>query len=173
MNQAEFNQYYLRSEKGIDYRQLRDLLAAGNWQAADAETTKIVCQCLGCSDIQSASLIDFPCTDLISMDRLWMAYSQRKFGFSIQVQFYLQCLQVCVRSGRKAKVKSVFLGSLRWSLGGIPVSSDSITIFPGHFPSVFLRLYQESDDDFIDFFHRFFSCSVAPPRSNPPLTSQD
>ena len=177
MNDLDLDQYYLRSERGIDYRLLREFLEAHDWKAADIETMNIVYQCLGSSDFQSASFVDFPCTDLISMDRLWMAHSQKQFGFSIQVQFYLRCLQAYVGSQRKMDLKSTFLNGLNWSIGGVPLNPDKISyntnIPRGHLPSVLLRLHQMHGNGFTDFVHRLFSCSVTPPGLKIPPASQD
>ncbi len=80
----------LKSEKGIDYRKLRDLLKQQQWKEADEETANLVRKVtnrvkdwLRDEDIQK-----FPCEDLRTIDQLWVYYSNGKFGFSVQGQIY-------------------------------------------------------------------------------------
>jgi hypothetical protein len=82
----------LASEKGIDYTRLRDLLAAKNWKEADEETYRVMIQAVGKKDgdwFTSNELLNFPCTDLRTIDRLWVKYSNGHFGFSVQKEIYL------------------------------------------------------------------------------------
>lgn len=85
----------LKSEKGIDYTKLRDLLAAGKWKEADQETAKVMLQ--AANRVQQRYLdvkdIDnFPCEDLRTIDQLWVKYSQGRFGFSVQKKIYISNL---------------------------------------------------------------------------------
>ncbi|WP_225225415.1 GUN4 domain-containing protein [Komarekiella delphini-convector] len=82
----------LSSEKGVNYRRLRDLLAAGKWQEADTETFTVMFQASGrekerCLDRESIK--NFPSTDLRTIDQLWVKYSNGRFGFSVQKKIYL------------------------------------------------------------------------------------
>jgi hypothetical protein len=82
----------LASEKGIDYTKLRDLLAAKNWKEADQETYQVMIQAVGKEYgnwFTSDELLNFPCTDLRTIDRLWVEYSNGHFGFSVQKEIYL------------------------------------------------------------------------------------
>ena len=82
----------LASEKGIDYTKLRDLLAAKNWKEADEETYQVMIQAVGKEDgdyFNKDELLNFPCTDLRTIDRLWVEYSDGHFGFSVQKKIYL------------------------------------------------------------------------------------
>jgi hypothetical protein len=82
----------LSSEKGIDYTRLRDLLAAKNWKEADRETYLVMIKAVGKKDgdyFTSDELLNFPCTDLRTIDRLWVKYSNGHFGFSVQKEIYL------------------------------------------------------------------------------------
>jgi hypothetical protein len=83
---------HLASEKGIDYTRLRDLLKAGEWQEADEETYRVMIQAVGKKDgdwFTSDELLNFPCTDLRTIDQLWVKYSKGHFGFSVQKEIYL------------------------------------------------------------------------------------
>jgi hypothetical protein len=84
----------LSSEKGIDYTPLRDLLKAQDWRAADRETYETMIRAVGKKSddwFTSDELLNFPCADLRTIDRLWVKYSQGKFGFSVQKQIYVEC----------------------------------------------------------------------------------
>ncbi|HIK10776.1 MAG TPA: GUN4 domain-containing protein [Oscillatoriaceae cyanobacterium M33_DOE_052] len=81
----------LTSEVGIDYTKLRDLLAEQKWQQADEETRAVLCQALGKYPrgyIFNNEIEQLPCSDLRTIDRLWVKYSQGRFGFSIQALIY-------------------------------------------------------------------------------------
>ena len=84
----------LSSEKGIDYTRLQDLLKAGDWKGADRETYLRMLEAVGRKDkdwMRKEELLNFPCADLKTIDRLWVNYSQGKFGFSVQKQIYVEC----------------------------------------------------------------------------------
>ncbi|MBD0264439.1 MAG: GUN4 domain-containing protein, partial [Tolypothrix sp. Co-bin9] len=84
----------LSSEKGVDYTKLRDLLKAGNWKEADYETYLVMLQAVGKKEndyFGQDKLLNFPCTDLRTIDRLWVKYTDGPFGFSVQKEIYLSC----------------------------------------------------------------------------------
>ena len=71
----------------IDYRQLENFLAAQKWQEADAETREIMLKILGKETREwgaKAEIEKFPCKDLGIIDKLWIKYSNGRFGFSVQ-----------------------------------------------------------------------------------------
>jgi serine/threonine protein kinase len=82
----------LKSEVGINYTKLRDLLTAQKWEEADKETYEVMIKAVGkrLGDwFTSDELLNFPCQDLSTIDQLWVKYSQEKFGFSVQKEIYL------------------------------------------------------------------------------------
>ncbi|OYQ67236.1 hypothetical protein B9G53_02480 [Pseudanabaena sp. SR411] len=84
----------LRSAKGIDYRKLERLLKAKEFRNADELTTSIM---LNISDrekefwLDIKHIKDFPSEDLLTIDQLWVRYSDGKFGFSVQKEVWLEC----------------------------------------------------------------------------------
>ncbi|BBN13827.1 protein MpGUN4 [Marchantia polymorpha subsp. ruderalis] len=79
----------LESELGVSYELLRDKLAAGEWEAADAETRRLLCVMAGEGAVKRKwvyfSEVQFiPEADLRTVDGLWRAYSNQKFGYSVQ-----------------------------------------------------------------------------------------
>jgi len=84
----------LSSERGINYSQLRDLLDAQQWKAADLETYRVMLQAVGGQAgeyFPIATLQNFPLADLQTIDRLWRTRSNDKFGFRMQTQIYRVC----------------------------------------------------------------------------------
>ncbi|MBR8840866.1 MAG: GUN4 domain-containing protein [Stigonema ocellatum SAG 48.90 = DSM 106950] len=82
----------LSSEKGVDYTRLRDLLKARNWKEANYETYLVMLKVVGRKEgdwIRDSELLNFPCTDLRTIDSLWVQYSKGRFGFSVQKKIYL------------------------------------------------------------------------------------
>ncbi|MEH2391040.1 MAG: GUN4 domain-containing protein [Nostoc sp.] len=162
----------LSSEKGIDYTRLRDLLAAKNWKQADQETYLVMIQAVGKKDgdyFTSDELLNFPCTDLRTIDRLWVEYSNGHFGFSVQKDIYLSV-------GGKAdgkyysKVWEKFGDRVGWRVKINWISSDWIsysnvnfdTTSPyGHLPV--LGEYKSGRMDWIDTYgghDMYLDCSV-------------
>ena len=75
------------SAVGMDYSKLRDLLELGQWQEADRETAAIMLAVSGKEKegrLRAEEVKDFPCRDLRAIDRLWVEYSNGRFGFSVQ-----------------------------------------------------------------------------------------
>jgi hypothetical protein len=82
---------YLSSERGVDYRKLRDLLKAGKWKEADGETSLLMLKATGREKegwIDVESINNFPCKDLRTIDKLWVNYSNGRFGFSVQKRIW-------------------------------------------------------------------------------------
>lgn len=81
----------LSSDSDIDYTRLRDLLKAGEWEEADKETLTVILKAVhrqteGYLNIDSIE--NFPCTDLQTIDQLWVKYSSGQFGFSVQKEIW-------------------------------------------------------------------------------------
>ena len=103
----------LSSEKGVDYRRLRDLLKDCEWKDADYETYLCMLKTAGREEkeywnedreiyirmlkaagkegrgyLDEQDIDNFPCTDLRTIDRLWVKYSNGRFGCSVQKRIY-------------------------------------------------------------------------------------
>ncbi|HIK03290.1 MAG TPA: GUN4 domain-containing protein [Trichormus sp. M33_DOE_039] len=127
----------LSSEKGVDYRRLRDLLKAGQWKEADQETLQVM---LKAADREkegwlegTSSIEKFPCTDLRTIDQLWVRYSNGRYGFSVQKKIWIEV----------GKDWNAFYTSVGWQKFGWMffswVKEDSVkydgTGVPGHLPT--------------------------------------
>jgi serine protease Do len=73
-----------------DYTKLEQLLATGQWKAADEETAKKILEVPGVPEgsFLTGNIENFSCPDLRAIDRLWVKYSNGRFGFSVQKQIY-------------------------------------------------------------------------------------
>ncbi|MBW4632679.1 MAG: GUN4 domain-containing protein [Iphinoe sp. HA4291-MV1] len=77
----------LSSEGVLYYKRLHNFLKLGEWKEADQETFAVM---LKASDreeegwLDDESIDNFPCTDLYTIDQLWVKYSNGRFGFSVQ-----------------------------------------------------------------------------------------
>ena len=81
----------LKSDVGMDYSTLRDLLKAGKWKEADEETIRVMLAVAKREKegwLDDKSIDNFPCEDLSIIDKLWVKYSDGKFGFSVQKRIY-------------------------------------------------------------------------------------
>ncbi|MBE9170196.1 GUN4 domain-containing protein [Pleurocapsales cyanobacterium LEGE 06147] len=73
------------------YEKLRDYLSAGQWKEADRKTSNLIVEIAEKSDIEKlkpSDLQTFPCNALRVIDQLWLNYSQKRFGFSVQLEIY-------------------------------------------------------------------------------------
>ena len=81
----------LKSSCGMDYRKLQNYLQAGKWKKADEETRRVMLAVAKREQegwLDTKSIDDFPCEDLSIIDKLWVKYSNGKFGFSVQKRIY-------------------------------------------------------------------------------------
>ena len=79
------------SAVGMDYINLRNLLASKKWPEADEETARVMLKVAGREKeryLDTESIEKFPCEDLGTIDQLWVKYSNGRFGFSVQKRIY-------------------------------------------------------------------------------------
>jgi len=84
----------LRSDAGMDYLPLQQLLAGQQFQAADKLTIQKMCEVAGAAAVQRKWLYftevdQLPIADLRTIDALWLTHSSGKFGFSVQRELWL------------------------------------------------------------------------------------
>ncbi|MEG4803433.1 GUN4 domain-containing protein [Microcoleus sp. ARI1-B5] len=107
-----------------DYTKLRDLLAARQWEEADRETDNKMLEVAGIQQenwLSKEDVANFSCPDLRAMDRLWVKYSDGRFGFSVQKSIYQR-----LGGGAKnydGRVKEAFSETLGWKKKGDSVSA--------------------------------------------------
>ncbi|MBK1990840.1 GUN4 domain-containing protein [Sphaerospermopsis aphanizomenoides BCCUSP55] len=84
----------LKSDCGISYNSLQQLLIRQEFQAADLLTIQKMCELAGPQAVQRKWLYfteveNFPIQDLQTLNHLWVVYSEGKFGFSVQREMWL------------------------------------------------------------------------------------
>lgn len=82
------------SAQGVDYGPLQAPLIQQDFEAADRLTLAKLCELAGPTAVQRkwvyfTEVEQFPVMDLQTIDRLWLAYSEGKFGFSVQRRIWL------------------------------------------------------------------------------------
>ncbi|MCA2630247.1 MULTISPECIES: GUN4 domain-containing protein [unclassified Microcystis] len=130
----------LRSEKGINYTRLRDLLKACKWSEANGETINIFIRVCKTVDITEEDIDDFPCTDLLTIDRLWVRYSQGYFGFSTQMKML-----------QEIENREEFGNQVGWRMNDQWINSSKLrpdeSAPIGHFPSIEIGVFMGDISD--------------------------
>lgn len=131
----------LESAVGMDYRELRDLLAAEKWEEADEETLRVMLAVAKREDegwLDVESIDNFPCEDLRTIDQLWVKSSNGRFGLSIQKRIYQS---LGGTSKYNWEMWEAFGDAVGWRKGGDwlsykETSFDSKAAVVGHLPLV-------------------------------------
>lgn len=100
----------LTTESGASLETLRDKLAAGEWEAADAETRRLLCVLAGEEAVKRKwvyfSEVKFiAVSDLTKVDSLWRQYSNGKYGYSVQKKIW----------NNSGKVWNAFFKKVGWT----------------------------------------------------------
>lgn len=135
-SQANQTELILASDVGVNYQNLQNLLKARKWKAADEETTRVMLKVAKRKQqglLDYGSIENFPCTDLRTIDQLWVKYSNGHFGFSVQKRIWLEC------GGEVDYQTECRLGArVGWRLEGTWLSKDeynySLNALQGHLP---------------------------------------
>jgi Effector-associated domain 1/GUN4-like len=111
----------LASEVDIDYTGLHDLLQQKKFSEADFETTRLMLRLVKrriYDTLEGADFFDFPLPDLNTIDKLWLAGSNNRFAFSIQLQVWMN-----VGGNLKkfdAQTFKSFVRELEWDKDDVP-----------------------------------------------------
>ena len=79
------------------FLKLEEYLKNQQWYDADQETWKLMLKVTNREEegyLELDNIRNFPCEDLLTLDRLWVEYSKKhgfEFGFSVQKQIYVDC----------------------------------------------------------------------------------
>lgn len=132
---------FISSASGTDYTQLRDLLAAGEWKKADRETHLLICRMSnrdreGWGWLDRGEIERFPWQDFRIINRLWVEYSQGRFGFSVQKQIW-QSIEVA--NNDKFEVEKTLGDRVEWRVNNNWLNYEQFTFTlnaaEGHLPS--------------------------------------
>lgn len=134
----------LTTEKNINYQNLETLLSQGKWIEADEETADLMGKTMGkksWGDLSFEELLNFPLTDLRTIDELWLKYSKGKFGFSVQKQIWIDCGGTLGKADKDVAVKLV--EKIGWRKNGYWLYQYefdiSINAPEGHFPVLIME----------------------------------
>ncbi|TAF07425.1 MAG: hypothetical protein EAZ77_09935 [Nostocales cyanobacterium] len=182
----------LSSEKGIDYTRLSDLLRDGNWKEADYETYQVMLKAVsvekagnilaedgsnilaedgsnilvedGGNFLTKEKLLDFPCIDLNTIDKLWVKYSNGQFGFSVQKEIYISVGGIVDGNYNKEAFER-FGDQVGWRVDGkwiedvLEEVSFSTSAPRGHLPSI-CDFGSSLDDLDLWIFYRIDTCKL-------------
>jgi uncharacterized caspase-like protein len=130
----------LKSERGVDYTKLRDLLASAKWKEADEETTNKILEVAGRTKegyLMNSDINTFPVKDLGTIDLLWVKYSNGHFGFSVQKDIYES---LGGTSQLDDTIWAAFGDRVGWRVNGRWLSASQIKLAPnpqiGYLPSL-------------------------------------
>lgn len=150
----------LKSERGVDYTKLRDLLASAKWKEADEETTNKILEVAGRTNegyLLNSDINTFPVKDLGTIDLLWVKYSNGYFGFSVQKDIYES---LGGTSQLDDTIWAAFGDRVGWRVNGRWLSASQIKLASnpqiGYFPSLLTmwlyhsRGYWLKTDDFAE-----------------------
>jgi hypothetical protein len=73
----------------IDYGQIREILAEGQWIEADKATLSLMLRISG----RETDIEQFPSQALCTIDQLWVKYSSGRFGFSVQKRIWQEVMK--------------------------------------------------------------------------------
>jgi len=121
------------------YQKLEEFLKNHQWKEADDETYRLMIATVGKEEgqwFEEDDLLSFPCEELLSIDQLWVKYSEGRFGFSVQKDLYLECGGIADRKYHKEAWES-FCNTNGWMEKGQYTEAVYDTSSPrGHLPRV-------------------------------------
>ena len=88
---ASLEEKLLRVSNIYRYETLQNLLKENKWLEADKETVRLILAIAGEEEIENLrpeEIAAIDCSELQVIDRLWLNYSDDRFGFSIQAKVY-------------------------------------------------------------------------------------
>lgn len=126
---------------GTDYSELRNLLSEGKWRKADEETRLLMCKISnrdrdGWRWLDKGEIQIFPWQDLRIINRLWVEYSNGRFGFSVQKLIWQS---INAASNNDFEVEKTLGDRVGWRVNNNWIKYDDFTFdlsaSEGHLPS--------------------------------------
>ena len=129
------------------YNELERLLTAKQWQEANEETRTIMLNIASREIEGSLRALDInklPCQDLHTIDKLWVEYSNRHFGFSVQKRIWKDVVKS--RSNPNYRTLCRFGECVGWHMNGSWLSCPDLSFTGnsapvGHLPATFFIIY--------------------------------
>ncbi|MBE9127879.1 GUN4 domain-containing protein [Coleofasciculus sp. LEGE 07092] len=148
-----------------DYRQLQQLLAAGQWRDADEATYLKMLEVAGRKPegwLRIEDIEAFPCDDLRAINQLWVRYSNGRFGFSVQKSIWESV------GGKPGiddyETEKNYAEQVGWRVNNEWLFYDNLTFTldapPGHLPTGVWGLLPPIWVGSIGFFSRVGNCNI-------------
>jgi hypothetical protein len=126
-----------------DYSHLKNLLAAQKWEEADKETFAILLQLCGevrnpdGSFVSQEGIKELRCSDLRTIDDLWLKYSNGRFGYSVQQRIWqsLGGTRETKIEDRHDELWNSFCKRVRWNKA-FPALTFTLKAPEGHLPAI-------------------------------------
>ncbi|NEP61868.1 MAG: hypothetical protein F6K31_33780 [Symploca sp. SIO2G7] len=130
------------------YQKLHDFLKNGRWKEADKETVKLIYRLMP-EDHTYIDVDQIPPKDLKKINKLWVKFSNGRFGFSVQQKIWTKILKVYHSSENRYwidnSVYEYFIDSVGWSREGDRIYHTdieySIKAPRGHLPAILMFEY--------------------------------
>ena len=123
---------------------LETFLKNGEWKKADQETYRLMITTVGKEEGQgftSDELLNFPCEELLTIDRLWRKYSNDRYGFSVQKEIYVRCGGKLDGEYPGNEIWRKFATEVGWRVKDLYKNYDDLPWnsihVPGHLPGLF------------------------------------
>jgi hypothetical protein len=155
--------------KALLYQQLEEYLKNQQWYEADQETWKLMLKVTNREEegyLELDNIKNFPCEDLLTLDRLWVEYSKKhgfEFGFSVQKQIYVECGGKLDFSDPSSETWGKFCKATAWKSEGNWLDypdqffNNNFICMKGHLPF----LWDDFRSDLVlDFLSRIETCEI-------------
>jgi hypothetical protein len=162
--------------KNPRYQQLEEYLEAKQWEEADYETYRLMITAVGRDEgnvFEEKDLREFPCDELLAIDRLWVEYSKKygfEFGFSVQKDIYVDCGGNLDFSYPSSETWEKFCKETAWKKDGNydgnyvsypnPFFENNFMCMKGHLPLVSMVGGRGRYHNYKHFFSRIETCEV-------------
>ncbi len=110
-----------------EYIRLKNLLASGRWREANNTTKTIILKAVKGEKegwLTDEQIQNFPCQVLQVIDRLWVQYSNQRFGFSVQKRICDEC----------ERDPQAFGDRVGWRIQNAWISASQVIYIPANAP---------------------------------------
>jgi hypothetical protein len=114
----------IEQEAKKKFQNLENYLKSQQWDKADQETWTLMLMVTNREKegyLELKNIQNFPCEDLLKLDRLWVEYGKRygfEFGFRIQKQIYVECGGKLDFSYPSPEIWDKFCDRIAWKMDG-------------------------------------------------------
>ncbi len=145
----ESSDFYINSISVVEgkYKRLHDLLEAGKWEEADEETVKVIDSFMpNRNHYIYADINQIPPKDLRTINKLWIKFSNGRFGLSVQQTIWIKILNAYHSNENRYWVDDsaykVFIDRVGWTRESDRIYQGdleySLKAPKGHFPAMLM-----------------------------------